>query len=417
MSQGAATTTTVAEAGRDDTARGEWVLLKYGEIALRGRNRRYYEALLRKNMRNAVRDLAPLAVRQRGGVLAVSAGERTPALVEPLRDLFGVSLLHRAVCLPKTPEAAAEAAVELLAAQPGESFAIRCRRRDKRFPMNSPELAAYVGRAVQDALPLRVDLDEPDLEVHLEVDKQEIFAYSERVRGRGGLPVGSSGRALVLFSGGIDSPVAAYYAMKRGLRCDFVHFSGRPFTGPESIYKCYGLVKELDRFQGGSRLFVVPFGHQQRALASAGAGRLQIVAHRRLMVRVACGLARREGADALVTGDCLGQVSSQTLNNLSVVEEASDLPMLRPLVGFDKQEVIAVARDLGTLELSNLPAEDCCTLFASPLAETRAGLGAIRKLEGRIDVDDAVEQLLDATTLVRPARSGRGAIDLPAELT
>ena len=409
MTQGAATSTTVAKAGRDEVVPKDWVLLKYGEIALRGRNRGYYEALLRKNMRIAVRGLGPLSIRRRGGVLAVSAGERTPALIGPLRDLLGVSLLHRAVCLPKTPEAAAAAAIELLAAKRGESFAIRCRRRDKRFPMNSPELAAYVGRAVQDVLPLRVDLDQPDLEVHLEVDKQEIFAYSERIPGRGGLPVGSSGRALVLFSGGIDSPVAAFYAMKRGLRCDFVHFSGRPFTGPESIYKCYGLVRQLDRFQGGSRLFVVPFGHQQKALATAGAGRLQIVAHRRLMVRVACALGRREQLEALVTGDCLGQVSSQTLRNLSVVEEASDLPMLRPLIGFDKQEVIGVARQLGTLETSNLPAEDCCTLFSSRLAETRAEIGAVRRLEGRLDLAEAVEQLLDSTTLVRPASGDQHA--------
>lgn len=410
MTEGAATSTTSAEVGRGEAASKEWVLLKFGEIALRGRNRRHYEALLRRNMRNAVRELEPLSVRRRGGVLAVSAGERTPALVEPLRDLLGVSLLHRAVCLPKTPEAAAAGVIELLADQRGESFAIRCRRRDKRFHLTSPELAAYVGRAVQEALALGVDLSEPDLEVHLEVDRHEIFAYSERIPGRGGLPVGSSGRALVLFSGGIDSPVAAFYAMKRGLRCDFVHFSGRPFTGPESIYKCYGLIRQLDRFQGDSRLFVVPFGHQQKALAGVGAGRLQVVAHRRLMVRAACALAHREELAALVTGDCLGQVSSQTLHNLSVVEEASDLPMLRPLIGFDKQEVIGVARELGTLELSNLPAEDCCTLFSSPLAETRAEAGALRQLEERLGLAEVVEQLLEAATLVRPAS---GEVRLP----
>jgi len=181
-----------------------------------------------------------------------------------------------------------------------------------------------------------VDLDDPDLEIHLEVDKEEIFAYTDRIPGRGGLPVGVSGRALVLISGGIDSPVAAYRAMKRGLRCDFVHFSGRPFTGPESIYKAYAQVARLDRFQGGSRLFVVPFGEAQRELATAGAGRLQILAQRRLMVRVAAELARRERAEALVTGDSLGQVSSQTLHNLGVVERAASLPVLRPLLAWDK---------------------------------------------------------------------------------
>ena len=165
----------------------------------------------------------------------------------------------------------------------------------------------------------------------------------ERLRGAGGLPVGTSGRALVLLSGGLDSPVAAYRMMKRGLRCDFVHFSGRPFTSPDSIYKAYALVGELDRFQGGSRLYVVTFGPAQRRLATAGAGRLQVLSQRRLMVRVASALGERLGSDALVTGDSLGQVASQTLPNLAVVEEAAQLPLLRPLIDRDKSEIVDAA--------------------------------------------------------------------------
>ena len=176
----------------------------------------------------------------------------------------------------------------------------------------------------------------------------------------------------MLLSGGIDSPVAAYRAMKRGLRCDYVHFSGRPYTGPESIYKSYAHVAALDRFQGGSRLFIVPFGVAQRRIAAAGAGRLQLLTQRRLMMKVASELARREGGEALVTGDSLGQVSSQTLHNMGVVERAADLPVLRPLVAWDKAEIVREAKEIGTYAVSALPAEDCCTLFASPLAETRA---------------------------------------------
>src|SRR5262249_26678339 len=245
----------------------------------------------------------------------------------------GVAVVHPVLLVERTADAAVEAAIELLRGRPGESFAIRSRRRDKTFEICSQELAALVGRAVQDELGLAVDLGRPDLELVLEVATHEIFAFTEKLPGRGGLPVGSSGRALVLLSGGIDSPVAAYRMMKRGLRCDFVHFSGRPFTGPESIYKSYAQVSQLDRFQGDSRLFVVAFGHAQRQLAVAGAGRLQVLAQRRLMLRVASALARREHAGALVTGDSLGQVASQTLHNLAVVEEASELPLLRPLLG------------------------------------------------------------------------------------
>ncbi len=284
----------------------------------------------------------------------------------------------------------------------GATFAIRARRRDKTFELTSQELASLVGRAVQDELGLAVDLSRPDIEVQLEVDKKELFAFSGRIRGRGGLPVGVSGRALCLVSGGIDSPVAAYRAMKRGLRCDFVHFSGRPFTGPESIYKAYAHVAQLDRFQGGSRLFVVPFGGAQRQISVAGAARLQVITQRRLMLRVAEALARREGNEALVTGDSLGQVSSQTLANLAVVEEVSVLPLLRPLVAWDKAEIVHEAQDLGTYEIANLPAEDCCTLFASPLAETRAAPELLARIESRFDLDEVVAGLVESADLVRP---------------
>lgn len=378
------------------------ILLKFGEIVLKGRNRAIFYVQLRKNILRQVRDLGHVELRQRGGVLALVPANGAQGLLERARELLGVTLVHPAVIVERSPDAACAAAVELLGGKPGETFAVRARRRDKSFPLTSHELAALVGRAVQDAHGLGVDLGHPDLEIHLEVDKHEIFAYTERIPGRGGLPVGVSGKALVLISGGIDSPVAAYRAMKRGLRCDFVHFSGRPFTGPESIYKAYAQVARLDRFQGGSRLFVVPFGQAQRELAAAGAGRLQVLAQRRLMVRVAAELARREHAEALVTGDSLGQVSSQTLQNLGVVERAASLPLLRPLLAWDKAEIVREAQELGTFELANLPAEDCCQLFASPLAETRAAPERLERIEGRLELGDTVDGLLAAAELVHP---------------
>jgi thiamine biosynthesis protein ThiI len=385
------------------------VLLKFGEMILRGRNRgRFYEALQR-NVRRAMRDLEPLELRQRGGVLALFAPEQPDELLERARDVVGVTLLHPALAVEKTPEAAVEAALELLRGQEGATFAVRARRRDKDFALDSQELATLVGQAVVDELGLGVDLGDPDLEIHLEVDRDEIFAFTDRIRGRGGLPVGTSGRALVLLSGGIDSPVAAFRMMKRGLRCDYVHFSGRPYTGPESIYKSYSQAAQLDRFQGGSRLFIVTFGQAQRQLAAAGAGRLQVMAQRRLMVRVAAELARREELDALVTGDSLGQVASQTLHNMRVVEAASDLPVLRPLVGWDKAEIMREAEEIGTYEVSILPADDCCTLFASPIADTRVHPRRLAELESRVDVAQLVEELVAGAELVRPRREREAA--------
>jgi thiamine biosynthesis protein ThiI len=238
--------------------------------------------------------------------------------------------------------------------------------------------------------------------VHVELDHHELLVSGERLRGAGGLPVGTSGRALVLLSGGLDSPVAAYRMMKRGLRCDFVHFSGRPFTGPESIYKAYALVGRLDRFQGDSRLFVVTFGPAQRRLATAGAGRLQVLSQRRLMMKVASALARREHADALVTGDSLGQVASQTLPNLAVVGEAADLPLLRPLIDRDKVEIVDIARRLGTYETSILPDEDCCKLFSSGLAVTRGHQDDLRRIEHAADAEEMVAELTASAELFRP---------------
>ena len=385
------------------------VLIKFGEIVLKGRNRSLFYGQLRRNVVRLLRDLGPLELRQRGGALAVLSPAPSDVLVERARELLGASLLHPALVLEKTPAAACAAAVDLLRGRPGATFAVRARRRDKAFELDSRDLAAAVGRAVQEALGLAVDLTRPDLEVFVEVDKREIFAFTEKIPGRGGLPVGVSGRALVLLSGGIDSPVAADRAMKRGLRCDYVHFSGRPYTGPESIYKSYAHVAALDRFQGGSRLFVVPFGVAQRRIAAAGAGRLQVLTQRRLMIKVASELAKREEAQALVTGDSLGQVSSQTLHNMSVVERATDLPVLRPLLAWDKVEIVREAEQIGTYAVSSLPAEDCCTLFASPLAETRAAPEKLTALEARLDVDEIVAELVAAAELARPRSTRRSA--------
>ena len=270
------------------------VLLKLGEIVLKGGNRRQFEQRLHANIRRAMDD-AGLEVRlwQRYGVIMLRAAEGTGAdaaadamvdkIAERARDVMGIARVCRAVRVAKEPGAAIGTAVALMAGKTG-SFAVRARRRDKRFPLSSAELATRIGADVQRAYGYPVNLKHPDNTVFVEVDQHEVFVYTDGQPGQGGLPVGMSGHALVLMSGGIDSPVAAYRMMRRGLRCDFLHFSGMPLTGPESVYKAYGLMHRLDRFQGGSRLFVVAFGKTQQRLAASGASRLQIMAQRRLML-------------------------------------------------------------------------------------------------------------------------------------
>ncbi|HMJ95552.1 MAG TPA: tRNA uracil 4-sulfurtransferase ThiI [Thermoleophilaceae bacterium] len=378
------------------------VLLKFGELALKGRNRPLFVNALERNLRRATSDLGPLEVRHRGGVLIVTGGMPEDALVERCLALPGVSVVQPALRCERDAAAGADAAVALLSGRPGRTFAIRSTRRDKSFPLRSMDLSRVIGDAVRVRLGLDVDLSNPDLVAHVEVDSKELLVSAERLRGAGGLPVGSSGRALVLLSGGLDSPVAAYRMMKRGLRCDFVHFSGRPFTGPESVYKAYALAGRLDRFQGDSRLFVVSFGNAQRRLASAGAGRLQVLSQRRLMVKVASELGRRERAEALVTGDSLGQVASQTLPNLALVEDAAELPLLRPLIDRDKSEIVEIAKQLGTYEISILPDEDCCQLFSSKLAVTRGQTDEMRRLERTADIEEMVDGLVDSAELHHP---------------
>jgi thiamine biosynthesis protein ThiI len=268
--------------------------------------------------------------------------------------------------------------------------------------MRSSELNIYIGKRIQEELGYPVNLSRPDNTVYVEVDQHEAFVFTEGLPGQGGLPVGMSGRALVLMSGGIDSPVAAYRMMRRGLRCDFLHFSGMPLTGPESVYKAYALARTLDRFQGRSRLFVVAFGKAQQKLASSGANRLQIVAQRRLMLSTGEILARRLGGSALVTGDSLGQVSSQTLTNITALDDATSLPILRPLIGWDKTEIMDEARRLGTLEISELPDQDCCSLLTPRRVETRAKIGDLHKIEHRLDAGDLAEELAAAAQEYRP---------------
>ncbi|MGD0373008.1 MAG: tRNA uracil 4-sulfurtransferase ThiI [Streptosporangiaceae bacterium] len=400
---------------QDAPLREPCVLLKLGEIVLKGKNRQQFERLLHDNIRRAVGDLGiPIQLWQREGVIVVRIAGAEPGgpaaetaadlLAERMRNVMGLARVCRAVRVAKDPEAAVAAAVELTAGRQG-TFAVRARRRDKRFPVTSGQLATLIGRRIQEEHGYPVNLRRPDTTVFVEVDQSEVFVFTEGMPGQGGLPVNMSGRALVLLSGGIDSPVAAYRMMRRGLRCAYLHFSGMPLTGPESVYKAYGLVHELDKYQGGSRLFVVAFGKSQQRLASSGAGRLQIIAQRRLMLKTGAAMARRLHAAALVTGDSLGQVSSQTLTNITALDDAVTLPILRPLIGLDKTEIMAEARKIATLRISELPDEDCCSLLTPRQVETRARISDLRRIESRLDADDLAEELAAAAQEYTPSRN------------
>jgi tRNA uracil 4-sulfurtransferase len=342
------------------------VLAKVGEASLKGRNRRFFLDALRANTKAALEGIDAY-VRNGGNVLRIEVPDEAVAdeVASRLERVFG--LANASVCLAceRDPEAIARTALVAFERTRPDTFAVRVRRRDKGFPLTSQDLEREVGAALQRLTGLPVDLTRPGLKLRVELDAHYAYVHVRELAGAGGLPVRTSGRALVLLSGGIDSPIASLLAMKRGLAVDYVHFSGEPYLDPVATKKAEAQARVLNGFQAfqPGKLWVVPFGNQQRMLSAVAPAPHRIVLYRRQMMRVACALAERLNAAALVTGDSLGQVSSQTLPNMTAVEEASDLPVLRPLLTWDKREVMARSAALGILALSELPAEDACPLF------------------------------------------------------
>jgi len=342
-------------------------------------------------------------------------GDETAAARAAL--IFGLQNFSIAYPAARDVEAISREAIARAAGHPAQSFAVRTRRDDKRFPMNSMEIDRAVGAAVKQALDLKVDLGAPDLIISIEILNDAAYVSAGKLPGAGGLPVGTAGRGLVLLSGGIDSPVAAYRMMKRGLRLGFVHFHAHPIVSSASREKAAELAAHLTRYQARAALMLVPFGNLQREIVANTARPLRVVLYRRFMMRIASALAVRVGASALVTGESLGQVASQTLENMMVIERAASFPILRPLVGMDKNEIVDQARELGTFETSILPDQDCCTLFVPAHPETHARIEEVEAAEGRFDIERMVSDAARATEVeqfVFPPPSDQAATAPPA---
>lgn len=394
-------------------------LVHYHEIALKGRNRPLFVERLAVNLRAATRGLGVTGVRRLPGrlTLALEPGAPWEPIRERLATVLGVANFARAVRVPADPPqlTALVAGVEAaLGDRRFTTFRVLTKRADKSFPLPSPRINAIVGAALKASHGGTVDLERAAFTLHLEVLGGEAFAYFEKEPGPGGLPVGVSGTVAALVSGGIDSPVAAYRMMKRGCRVLLVHFHGYPFVDRSSIEKARTLAGILARFQYTSRLFLVPFGEVQRRIVVAAPAPLRVVLYRRFMVRIAEVLARRLGALALVTGDSVGQVASQTLANLAAVDDAAELPILRPLIGMDKEEITDQARRIGTFETSILPDQDCCTLFVPKSPAIRARLADVAAAESALDVERLVALAHEGCEEVRfafpePAATAEGA--------
>jgi len=368
------------------------VLVHYHEIALKGRNRPFFLGKLADNLRRATADVEGARVRILPGRISLEVPDAAPwdLVRERVATVFGVANFSRAHEVGPDLEALKAAALGSLRGREFGSFRVTTKRSYKGFPKTSVEIEREVGGAVHQATGVRVDLERPELTLFVEVLQDRIFYSWEKHKGPGGFPVGTSGRVVALLSGGIDSPVAAYRIMKRGCTVTLAHFHAFPLQDRTTIDKTRELARILTRFQFRTRLLLVPFAPVQQTIVAACPAPLRVVLYRRFMVRIAEALAGRSRAKALVTGESLGQVASQTLDNMAAIDEAATGPVLRPLVGMDKEEITAEARRIGTFDVSTQPDQDCCQLYVPKSPAVAATLAQVREAEASLDVPGLV---------------------------
>ncbi len=380
-----------------------YLIGRYHEVALKGGNRWRFVDQIKHNLRAILGDYCLGKIRSAGSRLMIELPDTIPDEVvrERVALIFGLQNFSISYRVPLEIDAIVREAIDRASGWRVKTFRVSTKRDYKRFALNSMEIDKLVGAAVAQTYGFKVDLENPELTISIEILPEAAYVSAGKLPGAGGLPVGITGRGLTLLSGGIDSPVAAHRMMKRGLHVDFVHFHGHPLVTTASRDKALDLAMHLTRFEGRATLMLVPFGILQREIVAKSPRPLRVVMYRRFMMRIAAALARKLGATVLVTGESLGQVASQTLENMMVIQTATAMPVLRPLVGMDKNEIIAEARRLGTFETSIMPDEDCCTLFTPAHPETRASLKQIEESETHLEIDRMVNDALAQTEVMR----------------
>ena len=378
-----------------------FLIARFHEVALKGKNRPFFIRALAQNLERATAGAGVKWVRP--GHMMVLAGLEDDVDWQQLKDrlatVFGANKYYPAYRLSPLLDEVKAFLAKALPDRRFSSFRITARREDKSFPSTSQDIMRDLGAYVQGLTGARVDLTHAELDIRVEVMPRGIYVYFEEWPGPGGLPVGVSGRVVGLLSGGIDSPVAAWYMMKRGCQVALVHFHSFPLVDRSSIEKVVELTEMLTRYQYSSQLHLVPFAAVQKHILVSVPVAFRVILYRRFMLRIAEALAHREGAKALVTGDSLGQVSSQTLDNMATIQAAVTIPVLRPLIGMDKQEIMTQAQRLGTYPISILPDQDCCSLFVPRHPALHATAEEVARLEEQLDVPGLVAEALSSAEL------------------
>ncbi|MBU5674742.1 tRNA uracil 4-sulfurtransferase ThiI [Paenibacillus brevis] len=388
----------------------DMLLLRFGEITIKGKNRSRFEKAALSHVKVLLKEYpAVKIIREYGRIYVVLNGEPAHEIISILKHIFGVTSISPVVVVPSRLEDIIEAAKLFVRDLPTDRqtrFKVSARRVWKEFLHGTQEMNRLIGSPILHLCPqLKVDVHNPELELRAEIREQGTYLYSEVVPAAGGFPLGTNGKGLLLLSGGIDSPVAGWSAMRRGLEIECVHFHSYPFTSKKAEEKVIELAKVLSRYACQIKLHLVPFTEIQTAIAGTGQENLTITLMRRSMLRIASLLAERNGALAIVTGDSLGQVASQTLASMNVIGRVTDLPLLRPLVMSDKEEIISQAREIGTYDISILPYEDCCTLFVPKSPTTNPNLRVVERIEAGIaGLDNLIEAAVTGTEtlVIRP---------------
>ena len=372
------------------------VIVKTHELALKGKNRPWFMRRLTENLRRATADAGVSKVWQGQLMIGLTLEDEGswPGVRDRVRECFGVAKFFLAHEFPQDLGLIREALRERLPELDFRSFRMVTNRADKRFPLTSPQVNEELGRFVEEISGARVDLTNPDLSIYLDIQTRGILVYFDETPAHGGLPVGTSGRVAVMLSGGIDSPVAAWHMMKRGCPASYVHFHSYPLVDRSSIEKATELAQVLCRHQSRSEVFFAPLSEIQKRVIVETPPSYRVLLYRRFMLRIAQDLAKQAGAKAIVTGESCGQVSSQTLDNIAVVDKLAEMPVLRPLIGMNKEEIVGMAREIGIFPISIQPDQDCCSLFVPKHPETRAKLSVIERLEEGLPVEEMVAESL-----------------------
>ena len=376
------------------------ILLKYGEIALKGLNKPLFERKLLDNIKSRLDRIGKFSVRRAQSTVYVEPLDNEANMQDALnilKKIFGIVNICPVIKCEQDMESIAKTAVECLKdlCPEGKTFKVEAKREDKKFPLNSPQICMQLGGMILDAdLGLRVDVHNPDITVNVEV-RGDAFVYTEKIKGAGGMPVGTNGRATVLLSGGIDSPVAGYMIAKRGVELEAVHFHSHPYTSDRAKEKVIDLAKEMAAYCGKIRLHIVPFTEIQLAIIEKCPENYLTVIMRRIMMRIAERISASNSSAALITGESIGQVASQTMESLVCTDNAVNMPVFRPLIGMDKEEIVAISKKIETYETSILPYEDCCTIFVPKHPKTKPVLAEIIEAETSLDnIEEMIEEAI-----------------------